>query len=155
MNQDIIEKENELKKRDEEINLMEMRIILKKDKIIQLKEAEITNLAKDNLEMKNKIEEIEKENEKIKKENKDLTWKGMYFDIFKIEMRERYRHVEEESDDKDEPQSNMENDVEIEGSDELRKGYHCEQCKFIGKTEAGLKTHRTVKHRRKSGSCNV
>ena len=79
----------------------------------------------------------------------------MYYDIFKIEMRERYRHVEEESDDKDEPQSNMENDVEIEGSDELRKGYHCEQCKFIGKTEAGLKTHRTVKHRRKSGSCNV
>ena len=62
LNQDITEKENELKKRDEEINLMEMRIILKKDKIIQLKEAEITNLAKDNLEMKNKVEEIEKEN---------------------------------------------------------------------------------------------
>ena len=78
LKQDIIEKETELKKRDDEINIIEMRIILEKDKIIKLKEDRITNLTKENIEDKIKVEEIEKENEKLKEENKALTWKGMY-----------------------------------------------------------------------------
>ena len=71
-------------------------------------------------------------------------------------MRERYGRVEEDTDDDDEDiDVNDENDEEVEDRDNLSQGLQCDQCKFIGKTDAGLKTHKTVKHRRKSGSCNV
>ena len=78
----------------------------------------------------------------------------MFFDIFKIEMREKYGHVEDSDDDED-LEGNDENAEEVEDRDEISNGYKCDQCNFIGKTDAGLKTHKTVKHRRKSGSCNV
>ena len=78
----------------------------------------------------------------------------MFFDIFKIEMREKYGHIEEESD-YDDLQGIQENDEPVQSSVEENQGYICDQCKFIGKTEAGLKTHKTVKHGRKSGSCSL
>ena len=54
------------------------------EKIIQLKEEIIISLTNDNLEKKNKLKELEKKRDTFKEENKALTWKGMYFDIFKI-----------------------------------------------------------------------
>ena len=75
--------------------------------------------------------------------------------IFKIEMREKYGHVEEDSDNEEEIENIMENKEKVEESCERSQGYPCEQCKFIGKTDAGLKTHKTVKHKGKSGSCSV
>ena len=107
---------------------------------------------KENLEIKNKVKELEKEKEALKEDNKSLVFKGMYFDIFKIEMREKYGHIEEDSDEDD---LIKENDEPVESRVEENQGYICDQCEFIGKTEAGLKTHKTVKHRRKSGSCSL
>ena len=70
----------------------------------------------------------------------------MFFDIFKIEMYEKYGHIEEESDDDDEE--------EIGETIVEQNGFSCGKCEFIGKTEAGLKTHITVKYNRvKSKSC--
>jgi hypothetical protein len=55
------------------------------------------------------MEEIYKENEtlreknkQLKEKNKTLNFKGMFFNIFKIEMYKKYGHIEEESDDDDE-----------------------------------------------------
>ena len=79
----------------------------------------------------------------------------MYFDIFKIEMREKYGHVEEDTDDDEDIEGNDESAEEVEDRIEVSQGFQCDQCKFIGKSDAGLKTHKTVKHRRKSGSCNL
>ena len=68
----------------------------------------------------------------------------------------KYGDVEEDTDNEDgDIDVNDENDEEVEDRDNLSQGLQCDKCKFIGKTDAGLKTHKTVKHRRKSGSCNV
>ena len=154
LEQEIIEKDEELKKKEEEIKMTEIRILEEKDKFIKLQEDKITNLVKENAEIKNKVKELEKEKENLKEDNKSLDLKGMFFDIFKIEMREKYGHIEEESDD-DDLQGIQENDEPVQSSVEENQGYICDQCKFIGKTEAGLKTHKTVKHGRKSGSCSL
>ena len=75
----------------------------------------------------------------------------MYFDIFKIEMREKYGHIEEDSDDDEDLEGNVAND-QTEGSNQIKQVFQCDQCNFIGKTESGLKTHKTVKHKGKSVS---
>ena len=53
--------------------------------------------------------------------------------IFKIEMREKYGHVEEDSDNEEEIENIMEKEEEVEENGERSQGYPCEQCKFIGK----------------------
>ena len=102
LKKEINEKDKDLKKKEEEINIIERRIMFETEKNIKLKEEEIISLTNDNLEKKNKVEELEKERDTLKEENKALTWKGMYLDIFKIEMREKYGHVEEDTDNDDE-----------------------------------------------------
>ena len=69
-------------------------------------------------------------------------------------MREKYGHIEEDSDD-DDLQGIEESDEPVKSSVEENQEYKCDKCKFIGKTEAGLKTHKTVKHGRKSVSCSL
>ena len=118
--------------------------MFEKDKIIEEKDDKITNL-------RNKVEDLEKEREKLKEENKSLVFKGMYFDIFKIEMREKYGHIEEDSDDDEDLEGNVAND-QTEGSNQIKQVFQCDQCNFIGKTESGLKTHKTFKHKGKSVS---
>ena len=134
--------------------MTEIRMLEEKDKFIQFQEDKITNLVKENAEIKSKVKELEKEKENLKEDNKSLDLKGMFFDIFKIEMREKYGHIEEESDD-DDLQGIQEHDEPLQSSVEENHGYKCDQCKFIRKTEAGLKTHKMVKHERKSGSCSL
>ena len=148
LKKEIIEKDIELKKKDEEIDMIKNKVMLERDKV---KEDEISNLREENKEFKKKVEELEKEGEKMKEENKTLMFKGMYFDIFKIEMREMYGHIEEDSED---DYIEEENDKDFKDSHE-NQGYKCDKCVFIGKSEAGLKTHRTVKHRAKSQSSSV
>ena len=63
-------------------------------------------------------------------------FKGMFFDISNIEIREKYGHIEEESEDEDEHGEVVE-----------QVGHHCGKCLFIVKTEARLKSHLTVKHK--------
>ena len=155
LKKEIIEKDTELKKKEEEINIIEMKIMLEKERIIKLKDEKINSLTNENLEKQNKVEDLEKEIDKLKEENKALTLKGMFFDIFKIEMREKYGHVEEDTDEEEDIEGNDESVEEVEGRIEINQGFQCDQCKFIGKSDAGLKTHKTVKHRRKSGSCNL
>ena len=62
-----------------------------------------------------------------------------------------YGHIEEDSEDDDIEEENYE---DFKDSHETQ-GYKCDKCAFIGKSEAGLKTHRTVKHRAKSQSSSV
>ena len=96
------------------------------------------------LVQKQKLEEIQKEN--LREGNKTLTFKGMFFDIFKIEMYEKYGDIEEESDYDDEE--------EIGETIVEQNGFPRGQCEFIVKSEAGQKTHITVRHNQvKSKSC--
>ena len=48
-------------------------------------------------------------------------------------------------------QSNREENIENEGAiredSENGKDNNCEKCDFVGKTEGGLKTHMTTKHK--------
>jgi hypothetical protein len=60
-------------------------------------------------------------------------------------MREKYGHIEEESEDEDEHEEEVEDEREKTEDEEV--GHHCGKCLFIGKTEAGLKTHITVYHK--------
>ena len=147
LEKEIAEKDAELRQKDEEIKKIEQRMIIEKAKILEVKEDEIVSLTKENLEMKNKVEELEEK-------NKSLVIKGMLFDIFKIEMRERYGHVEEESDDDEEFENTGEIDKVVDSEYE-KQGFQCDQCTFFGKTESGLKTHKTVKHKGKIGSSSV
>ena len=72
----------------------------------------------------------------------------MLFDLFKIEMRERYGHEKVDSDDEDEFENNVE---DFEDSHENEILYACDECDFTGKSNPGLKTHKTVKHRQQDG----
>ena len=53
--------------------------MVEKDKFIKLQEDKITNLMKENAEIKNKVKDFEKEKENLKEENKSLYLKGMFF----------------------------------------------------------------------------
>ena len=44
-------------------------------------------------------------------------------------------------------EENGDKDVEVEEDLEKRRTHKCEKCDFIGKTEGGLKTHMTTKHK--------
>ena len=44
-------------------------------------------------------------------------------------------------------EENGDNDIEVDEDLEKGRTHKCEKCDFIGKTEGGLKTHMTTKHK--------
>ena len=70
--------------------MIEVRMLVEKDKFVKIQEDKIINLMKENEEIKNKVKELEKGKEALKDENKSLVFKGIYFDIFNNQMREMY-----------------------------------------------------------------
>ena len=56
-------------------------------------------------------------------------------------MWQKYGHDETDTEDENE-------------ETETAREYSCDRCGFVGKSESGLKTHITVKHKIKCDKCN-
>ena len=120
----------------------------------------------ENVNLKNvekEKEDLEGENELLKQKVKDfqkeresfyntIAVENMLHDTFKERMKDKYLYSSNDSE------SDYESDEEIRESNReksrekkrLKKAVKCNQCDFVGKTEAGLKTHKTKKHKEKS-----
>ena len=121
-------KEMEIKKLDDEIKkaeirkLEDMKIIVMKNEIIE-----------------KELKEVRKENEKIKE------------DI--ISLRNDINSLKNKTDDNKEVMNDSHNeDIEEEcptaDSEKVRNlDLNCDKCEFVAKSEGGLKTHKTVKHK--------
>ena len=108
-------------------------------------------LEKENRIMKKKVDDVEMENNSLKEKsvkdekdlkevNKSLELNGMMYKLFKLEMWKKYGHDETDTEDENE---------EVESS----RVHACDLCAFTGKSESGLKTHKTVKHKVTCGKC--
>ena len=127
---------------------MENEVDIKEKKIKTIEESFAkTNQEKEALKMK--VIDLEKKSELLettfqeeikvlKEEKRSLEIKEMLFDLFKIEMRERYGHEEETED---------ENANEENSQVDFTRSLACGKCNFVGKTEPGLKTHVRAKHK--------
>ena len=105
----------------------------------------VNDVEMENSIMKGKLENDEKE---LKEVNKSLELKGMMYKLFKIEMWQKYGH--DETDTEDENEETEDENKETEPTRE----FSCDKCAFIGKSESGLKRHKTIKHKVKCGKCN-
>ena len=81
----------------------------------------------------------------------DVAVNDMIHESFKERMREKYGYDsdDEESDyeSNDEIREKNREEFRLQKIVKTRQKKKCDICDFIGKTEAGLKTHRTKKHR--------
>ena len=103
-------------------------------------ENEIAKLKTINAKFEEKLESTEKEKEDLKQ---DLVVRVMLHDGLKHDMKERFGYDSEKEAE--------EYYQKLLKEDELK----CEKCNFVGKTEAGLRTHVTLKQEVKCIKCKV
>ena len=133
VNKEIIEKEEEIKRKD--------------DQIISLEEKN-KNLDGENLELKNKVQELR---QCLENANNTVAENTMLHLDFKERVQEKYGY------DSNDSESDYESDEEIRINnrirfrlkkvEELRKMVKCDICDYTTKSEVGLKTHKTKKHK--------
>ena len=133
VNKEIIEKEEEIKR--------------KNDQIISLEEKN-KNLGRENLELKNKVQELQ---QCLENANNTVAENTMLHLDFKERVQEKYGY------DSNDSESDYESDEEIRINnrirfrlkkvEELRKMVKCDICDYTTKSEVGLKTHKTKKHK--------
>ena len=107
------------------------------------------DLEGDNELLKQKVKDFQKERESF---YNTIAVENMLHDSFKERMKDKYCYSS------DDTESDYESDEEIRESNReksrekkrLKKAVKCNQCDFAGKTEAGLKSHKTKKHKEKS-----
>ena len=135
--------------------LMLEKDIAEKDDEIKVKEMIIKNLQE-------KEQNLEKENQKLKLEVKDLQSEvaeinntvavnDMLHEDFKERVREKYGYdsCDEESDYESDEDIRAHNRMifRLKKAEELKKKIKCDICDFTTKSEVGLKTHKTKKHK--------
>lgn len=137
--------------------------IKEKEDVIRGKNEEI-EIIKSNLEKR--VSELEMKNELLKVEIKaaqkealeeaemlrnNIAVNDMIHESFKERMREKYGYDsdDEESDyeSNDEIRENNREEFRLQKIVKTRQKKKCDICDFRGKTEAGLQTHKTEKHR--------
>ena len=84
------------------------------------------------------MKDLKAENESLKDE---LRSQASYLTSFKKEISKLFSKSQSNKDE------NNENESEIREDSESGNMNKCEKCDFIGKTEGGLKTHMTTKHK--------
>ena len=140
-------------KNDKEISeikaqLEDLRLgIMKKEKEIDIKNKQIGIFE---MRFDEKILELEKKNEFIERELKKLKDENeLLRNALKVKDKEEVIVVTKENVVEAATDDNLEDEIQeiAEEVQELVNGKKCDKCDFIGKTEAGLKTHTTAKHK--------
>ena len=154
---DAIETINESKQMDEIRNkLDDLRSrILEKEKEIKIKDDEIEKL---NMQLQKRVFDIEERNkameidlDKLKLENK-LLRAAIYTTKKNVEVIDVVEKASESEGrvsnaDAEELDDKLEFQKIIEEIEETVTKNKCDKCDFIGKSEAGLKIHKTSKHK--------
>ena len=129
VNQKLMEKEEEILRKEYQIKAFE-----------DLRE-EKQNLETENLELKQKVQDLQN----------DLAVKDMLQMDFKERVQEKYGYDsnDEESDYEPDEEIRLNNRINfrLKKVEELRKRIKCEICDYTTKSETGMKTHKTKKHK--------
>ena len=127
----------------------------------------------ENIHLKSKVEALQEQLKETNKKVEDLLARNeslnntvavndMLHEDFKERMKEKYLYDSDayESDyDSDEQSREKKRQKFRNKKQEIRlkviredkmKSFKCENCEFIGKTEAGLKTHKRIKYKEKN-----
>ena len=98
--------------------------------------------------LKVKIKDMEEQRECL---NNTIAVNGMLHDDFKEKMKDKYLYESDdtESDYESDEEKREKNREEFREKKRLKKSRNnkCDVCDFIGKSEAGLKSHKTKKHK--------
>ena len=124
-----------LKKLEEQVADLEKE----NESLKQTKKAE--NVLSESLKkLEEKVFDLENEKEYLKQKIVERT---MFYDTLKSDMKERFGYDSDE-------------EAEIYYQNLLKEDEKltCDVCTFVGKTEAGLRTHKTIKHKVKCENCN-
>ena len=156
---------SKIKEKEKEIKVLEKIL---SEKISELER--IRNIDNENLNSKTKVEDLQENLKEADKKVEELVYENdslrntvavndMLHEDFKERMKDKYLYDSEddESDyDSDEESrekkrqkfrnKKQENRLKAIREDKM-KSFQCENCEFKGKTEAGLKTHKRIKHR--------
>ena len=100
------------------------------------------NIKSEMLEILKKNEAMEAELNYIKEENEI-----MKTNLKTLEKEIKYHNSQIKSKEHDEERV-YENEVEAADPESNNSSISCEKCDFVAKSEAGLKTHDTVKHKK-------
>ena len=129
VNQKLMDKEEEILRKEYQIKAFE-----------DLRE-EKQNLETENLELKQKVQDLQN----------DLAVKDMLQMDFKERVQEKYGYDsnDEESDYEPDEEIRLNNRINfrLKKVEELRKRIKCEICDYTTKSETGMKTHKTKKHK--------
>ena len=129
--------------------------IVEKDKEIKLKEIEIKELKernsyleKDNKQLKHKIEELKSEVDEINNSRAVETMEHLDF-VERAWEKYVYDSNDEESEYESDEETKKNNRLifRLKKVEELRKKIKCDICDFTTKSEVGLKSHKTKKHK--------
>ena len=136
VNQKLIEKEEEIKRKDDEI------------KAIEVLQDRVKNIDKENLELKDKVRELQ---EHLENARHSLAVNDMLQMDFKERVQEKYGYDsnDSESDYESDEEKRINNRIKfrMKKVEELRKMVKCDICDYTTKSEVGLKSHKTKKHK--------
>ena len=149
---------SKIREKEGEIKLLEKML---SEKICGLER--MKNLEIENVQLKTKIKDFEEQLNDLATRNESLqdtvAVNDMLYEDFKERMKDKYLYdsQDDESDyDSDEENRerkrqifrNKKQEKRLEGiREDKRKIFKCGNCEFIGKTKAGLKTHKRIKHK--------
>ena len=136
VNKKIKEKEEEIKRMDDQIVAFGK---LKEDN---------KNLSRENLELKDKVIELK---ENLESARNTLAVNDMLQMDFKERVQEKYGYDSNDSESDYEPNEeiriNNKIKFRLKKVEELRKIVKCDICDYTTKSEVGLKSHKTKKHK--------
>ena len=96
---------------------------------------------------RDEIDIIRHKNEAIEKEMKDLKAKNETIESRFIVMEKEIEYLKSKLNDKEHVQNEVIEKDEETANTESKAQNCCEKCEFVAKSESGLKTHVTVKHK--------
>ena len=132
------------------IKVKEEEIKRKEDQIVAFEELKEKNknLGKENLGLKDKVKELQDELERARN---TLAENDMLQMDFKERVQEKYGYNsnDSESDYESDEEKRINNRIKfrLKKVEELRKLVKCNICDYTTKTEMGLKSHKTKKHK--------
>ena len=130
------------------IKVKEEEIKRKEDQIVAIEELKKKNLGKENLRLKDKVKELQDELERARN---TLAENDMLQMDFKERVQEKYGYNsnDSESDYESDEEKRINNRIKfrLKKVEELRKMVKCDICDYTTKTEMGLKSHKTKKHK--------
>ena len=96
---------------------------------------------------KDEIDTIRHTNEAIEKEMKDIRAKNETIESRFIVMEKDIEYLKSKLNDKEDVLDKVIEKDEETVNTESKAQNSCEKCEFVAKSESGLKTHVTVKHK--------